>query len=343
MKIAMTHVDLPNESKGGVAFQAHYLANALVDRGHHVTMFTLSPSDADCRYHVHQFTIPPRLRRFKAFIFATYLARTDFSEFDILHTHGDNYLLWNRHPQIRTFHGSAQDEARSAVRLRRRLYQTVLAGLEPVSSWLADISVGVSRATQARIPGISMIIPCGVNTMHFSPGRKSIQPSLLFVGTVEGRKRGQFLTEVFMREVRPRFPYAELWMVSDRSVMGDGVINFGKISLETLSHLYQRAWLFCLPSTYEGFGVPYIEAMAAGTPVVATPNPGAQEVLRGGEYGLIADDAELGQHINQLLSDQSLRDTYARKGLDRAQSFTWSSIVTQYETLYHQLSASCSS
>jgi glycosyltransferase involved in cell wall biosynthesis len=339
MKIAMTHVDLPSESRGGVAFQAHYLANALVDRGHDVTMFTLSPRSADCRYHVHQYRIPPRIRQLKAFIFAAHLARTDFSGFDILHTHGDNYLLWNRHPQIRTFHGSAQDEARSAVRLRRRLYQTVLAGLEPLSSWLTDINVGVSRATQARIPAISTIIPCGVNTTHFSPGCKSAQPSLLFVGTVEGRKRGQFLAEVFVREVRPRFPNAELWMVSDRSIVAEGIVNLGKVSLETLSQLYQRAWLFCLPSTYEGFGVPYIEAMAAGTTVIATTNPGAQEVLRDGEYGLIVNDAELGQQINQLLKNHDLRDVYARKGLDRAQDFAWTNIVTQYETLYYHLSA----
>lgn len=63
MKIAMTHVDLPNESKGGVAFQAHYLANAIVDRGHDVTMFTFSPVYADCHYRVHQYPISPQLRR----------------------------------------------------------------------------------------------------------------------------------------------------------------------------------------------------------------------------------------------------------------------------------------
>ncbi|WAL59157.1 glycosyltransferase family 4 protein [Thermocoleostomius sinensis] len=338
MKIAMTHVDLPNEAKGGVAFQAHYLANALVDRGHDVTMFTLSSGDTDCRYRIHQYHLPSCFRRFKAFMFAVYLAKTDFSRFDVVHTHGDNYLLWNCHPQIRTFHGSAQDEARSAVRWQRRLYQSVLAGLEPFSVRWADISVGVSQATQSKIPAISTIIPCGVDTTYFRPGRKSMQPSLLFVGTVEGRKRGQYLANVFTQEVRPRFPNAELWMVSDRAVVGEGIVNLGKVSLEALSHLYQQAWLFCLPSTYEGFGVPYIEAMAAGTPVVATTNPGAQEVLQDGEYGLIVDETKLGQQINRLFQDPDLREVYARKGLNRVQAFSWSSIVTQYEILYRQLS-----
>jgi hypothetical protein len=78
MKIAMTHVDLPNESKGGVAFQAHYLANILVERGHDVTMFTFSPVYPDCRYSVHQYPISPQLRRLQAFVFAVHLAKTIF-------------------------------------------------------------------------------------------------------------------------------------------------------------------------------------------------------------------------------------------------------------------------
>lgn len=337
MKIAMTHVDLPNESRGGVAFQAHYLANALVDRGHSVTMFTFSPAYADCRYQVHQYGIRSQLRQFKAFIFAVRLASTNFSKFDIIHTHGDNYLLWGCHPQVRTFHGSAKDEAISAVRLRRRIYQSLLAKLEPVSAWIADSKVGVSEATQARIPAISTLIPCGVDTKHFTPGEKSEKPSILFVGTLAGRKRGQFLADVFIREVRSQFPNAELWAVSDRPLEGEGIVNFGKVSLETLCKLYQQAWIFCLPSTYEGFGVPYIEAMASGTAVIASPNPGAQEVLGNGAYGLIAKDGELGNQINQLLNSAELRQSYATKGVLRTQDFSWKQIAMQYETLYKNL------
>jgi len=337
MKIAMTHVDLPNESRGGVAFQAHYLANALVDRGHEVTMFTFSPVYADCRYQVHQYHLLSQWHRLKAFVFATRLASTNFDSFDIIHTHGDNYLLWGQHPQVRTFHGSAQDEARSAVRLRRRLYQTVLALLEPIGAWIADFNVGVSQATKFRIPAVSQLIPCGVDTRHFSPGTKTDQPTILFVGTVEGRKRGKFLADIFLKEVRDRFPQAELWMVADNPIAGEGIINFGKVSLEMLCSLYQRAWLFCLPSTYEGFGVPYLEAMASGTAVIATPNPGAQEVLDRGKYGLIVKDDELGDQINHLLSDEKLRHSYAQKGLQHVQEFSWQQIAMQYETIYTNL------
>ena len=55
---------------------------------------------------------------------------------------------------------------------------------------------------------------------------------------------------------------------------GAGITVLGRLDDEELAREYRAAWVFCLPSSYEGFGIPYAEAMASGTPVVATPNPG---------------------------------------------------------------------
>ncbi len=183
MKIAMTHVDLPNESKRGVAQQAHHMANTLVKRGHDVTMFSFSPAFADCLYQVHQYPKAPRFRKLSPFVFAAALAKTDFSDFDVIHTHGNNYLLWGRHPQVRTFNGSAIDEARSAVSLRHRLDQTANIALEDIGAKVADICIGISQATQKRIPAVSKIIACGVDLTYFPPGENAPQPTILFVGT----------------------------------------------------------------------------------------------------------------------------------------------------------------
>ena len=339
MKIAMTHVDLPNETKGGVAAQAHALANALSDRGHDVTMFTFSPAYADCRYLVHQFPQNRRIRRLASFQFASSLARTDFSGFDVLHTHGDNYLLGRTHPQVRTFHGSARDEAASAKTLRRRLYQSLVVHLEQRGAQVADLCVGVSEATRTRIPGVSQIVPCGVDTARFRPGSKSAHPVILFVGTTDGRKRGQFLADTFTREVSPLFPEAELWSVAEKPMEGHGIVNFGRVDFETLTDLFRRAWVFCLPSTYEGFGVPYIEAMASGTAVVASPNPGAREVLRDGKDGEIADDGHLGAALIALLGSPQARQALECAGPTRAADFSWQQVASQYETLYAGLAA----
>jgi glycosyltransferase involved in cell wall biosynthesis len=77
--------------------------------------------------------------------------------------------------------------------------------------------------------------------------------------------------------------------------------------------------------------------MAAGTSVVASPNPGAQEVLAEGKYGLIAKDTELGHQLNRLLSDEQLRRAYIEKGLIRAHEFSWEQVINKYENLYTQL------
>ena len=101
-----------------------------------------------------------------------------------------------------------------------------------------------------------------------------------------------------------------------------------------LARLYQQAWVFCLPSSYEGFGRPYIEAMAAGTPVVATRNPGADEVLDNGAYGLIVPDAELGEALCSLLSRADLRREYSERGFGRAKVYSWERVAEQYEVVY---------
>jgi len=337
MKIAMTHVDLPNESKGGVASQVHYFANMLTERGHDVTMFTFSPAYDQCRYHVHQYPRVSLLWRFKSFLFAARLAATDFSGFDVLHTNGDNYLIRSKYPHIRTFYGSAIDEAKTAITLRRRVYQRIIARLEDVGARVARVTVGISEATRSRIPSIKMIIPCGVDVTRFRPGPKVEKPVILFVGTTGGRKRGSLLAEIFTKEIRPCFPDAELWTVADIPMEGEGIINHGRVSLDELTSLYQRAWVFCLPSTYEGFGVPYIEALASGTAVVATPNPGAREVLEDGKYGIVVDDKQIGKAINSLLSDASRREAFATMGLLHAQKFSWETVVEQYERTYQDL------
>lgn len=340
MKIAITHVDLPNDTKGGVAHQVHYFANQLVLHGHDVTMFTFSEPFSDCNYKVFQISPPSKtLQKFWPFFFAIALAKVDFSNFELVHTNGDSYLISCSVPHLRTFYGSAQDEARTAVRLRRKIAQTIFAGLEQVNARVADLNVGISQTTQQRIPAVSDIIPCGVDLSNFRSGVKSENPTVLFVGTRYGRKRGELLADAFRKKIASAIPDAELWTVADEPMEGERIINFGRVSLEQLCELYQRAWVFCLPSSYEGFGVPYIEAMASGTAVVATENPGALEVLRNGEFGLVSADSDLGENIIKLLNDTSLRESYGLRGLGRAQSYSWKNVVNEYEKIYEKMLA----
>jgi glycosyltransferase involved in cell wall biosynthesis len=113
----------------------------------------------------------------------------------------------------------------------------------------------------------------------------------------------------------------------------------GRLTDVELADRYRRAWVFCLPSTYEGFGVPYIEAMASGLPVVATPNVGAREVLGDGRYGDLVDDAGLGPALVALLDDATRRAELEAAGLERSRDYDWPSVVSSYEAVYRELLA----
>jgi glycosyltransferase involved in cell wall biosynthesis len=140
--------------------------------------------------------------------------------------------------------------------------------------------------------------------------------------------------EQFSRVIRPALPEAKMWMVCGDAPQEPGVTVFGHVDEAKLADLYRRAWVFCLPSSYEGFGVPYIEAMASGTPVVATRNVGAVEVLDHGKFGVLVEPRDLGQEILCLLRDPDRREQLSKAGLCRARDFSWDSIVCQYERIY---------
>jgi len=336
LKIAIASNYLPSGSKIGVGYQVHALANALVGRGHEVTVFSQTGPSDDSLYDVS--VIRPR-RRLRTFAFAWDLRKVDFRGYDVLNAHGDDWFLWGcRRPRhVHTFHGSCLAEMLHIKGITQRMRMGALALCEYNSLLLPDETVAVSENTRRYIPFIRHVIPCGVDTDAFHPGEKSPQPAILFVGTMHGRKRGRMLLDVFRNTIRPKFPSAELWCVCDRpdGESDDGGVKWlGRINQESLTDLYRRAWVFCLPSTYEGFGVPYIEAMASGTAVVATRNVGALEVTAHGNFGVVSADDRLGDELLTLLNDSTRRRQLEQLGLQRSVDFSWSTITRAYEQLY---------
>jgi glycosyltransferase involved in cell wall biosynthesis len=129
-------------------------------------------------------------------------------------------------------------------------------------------------------------------------------------------------------------PDAQLWMVSDFCEPAEGVRWIQAPADEDLSAALSQSWVFCLPSTYEGFGIPYLEAMAHGAPVVSTPNLGAQMLLGGGRWGILAEDGDVGRRLIELLQDVSLRESLSRDGRVRAEDYNWDRIVESHEQAY---------
>ena len=174
-----------------------------------------------------------------------------------------------------------------------------------------------------------------MNRLH--PGTRAPDPTILFVGTYERRKRGKLLAEIFERQIRRQLPASQLWMVSEDAPEGEGVRVFGRISDDELAELYRQAWVFCLPSTYEGFGIPYVEAMASGCAVVSSPNPGSCRSDRRRPVRSPAEDDELGNAILHLLRNPLERDQMSKEAIVCASEFDLARVAADYERLYLEL------
>lgn len=349
MRIAVIQRFLPSRSHGGAGHFTHGLCNALVQRGHWVCVFSHDPSPLAAMYRVVTLPSPAgRIGRYLAPLgFPFQIAREDFSGFDLIHAQGDDTWIPRsaNPPVVRTLHGSAMAEAiHNGLRrlsIKRFLMHSYFYASELISDLRAARVVAVSKQTCRYYPRVHAVIPNGLDLDQFrpSPGAKSRCPSILFVGQMRSRKRGDLLLKVVRQNLRPRLPSLELWLVCPEKVAADGCRWFGPVDGPDLIRLYQQAWVFCLPSSYEGFGRPYLEAMAAGTPVVATENPGASEVLDRGRCGRVVPDAFLAEALHNLLVREDLRADYARKGLERAQQYSWAKVAPQYERMYEAVLA----
>ena len=112
----------------------------------------------------------------------------------------------------------------------------------------------------------------------------------------------------------------------------DQVIFTGKVPDNDLVGLYNSADLFIYPCLYAGFGLPPLEAMSCGTPVIASNNSSLPEVV--GDAGLLInpyDITEIADAINNIITDDDLRKNLIKKGLKRSKQFNWSK--SAYETL----------
>jgi glycosyltransferase involved in cell wall biosynthesis len=203
-------------------------------------------------------------------------------------------------------------------------------------------------------------IPCGVDArfqpVPDGPGRRAAlerygvkPPYLLYVGGINARKNIAGLFEAFAR-VRARHPGLELVVAGKRQwATGPidaaferlglaGAVRFtGYLDDADLPALYSAAEAFVFPSLYEGFGLPPLEAMACGAPVIASNASSLPEVV--GSAALLVDPHDSGAlaaAIERVLGDQPLRDDLRRRGLARAAQFGWARAAQETLAAYRQ-------
>ncbi|MPZ24052.1 MAG: glycosyltransferase [Dehalococcoidia bacterium] len=211
-----------------------------------------------------------------------------------------------------------------------------------------DLVITDSQAASAQVqehvgvpPDRMRVVYLGVDTEVFHP-RPHVPKranTVIFVGTTEDRKKGFFFMvqalAILRRDRDLRLivvdkPLDELWSAPDmidRHHVADSIEFTGRLSYEELAERYCSAEIAVVASTYEGFGLPAVEAAACGLPVVSTDGGSLPEVVADGETGIVVparDPRSLAAGIARLLDDPDLRTRMGSAGRRRVESrFTW--------------------
>ncbi len=118
------------------------------------------------------------------------------------------------------------------------------------------------------------------------------------------------------------------------------VVFTGFVSEEELPKWYNAADLFIYPCLYAGFGLPPLEAMACGTPVITSNLTSLPEVV--GDAGIMInpyDKKQLVEAIHRVLTDENLRENLIKKGLQKAKDFSWDKAAKETLTVYRKVAA----
>jgi glycosyltransferase involved in cell wall biosynthesis len=276
-------------------------------------------------------------------------------------------------PYVVTIHDLATllySEAGSGFRMQLRRYR-FRRGLER-----AACVVAVSDATKRDVENTVIVPPGRIRRIYNAPDsefaasasapnaeqngrileRYQIEyPYLLYAGNIRAHKNIPRLVEAFavLREQladHPQYRDLRLILIGDtiaqnsavrqavfRSRIGHLVRFLGFVPSDTLRCFYQSAAAFVFPSRYEGFGLPPLEAMACGTPVVTSGVSSLPEVV--GDAAMLVNPEnvfDIARGIREVLVDESMRRALIQKGFDQVARFSWRDTARQVLEIYRE-------
>jgi glycosyltransferase involved in cell wall biosynthesis len=267
-------------------------------------------------------------------------------------------------PVVTTIHDVAFRRFPELFPLKHRL---LLNALVPLAARQAAAIITGSEATKRDLTELMGVDPeritvtpyaadASYRPMDREEARRAVQarfgirgPYVLSVGVIQPRKNLARLVRAFNR-IADRVPHRlvlvgkegwaneELRAAVARSPEGRAPVFTGYVADADLPVLYAGADLFTYPSIYEGFGLPPLEAMACGTPVLTAGTSSLPEVV--GEAGVTVDpldEAAIARAMVALLDDEGRRSELAAAGVRRAAEFTWERTARETVTVYHRV------
>lgn len=281
--------------------------------------------------------------------------------FDVIHIHEPlvpglslTVLRLSRTMTVGTFHAFARPAMTSTSYLA---YASTYPFLRRYFRRLAG-RIAVSNAAYQFIsryfPGDYRIIPNGIDPQRFNPQIAPLSEfmddkwNILFVGRFERRKGAKYLLRA-IPAIREQHPNTRFIFVGEgrlrsgfqRFVERAGwpdVVFTGYVSDEDLPHYFASAHVFCAPATGgESMGIVLLEAMASGTPVVASNIAGYVSVVASGMDGLLTtprNSEELASAVSSLLENEPLRQRFIHAGLLKARDYAWPQIARRIMDYY---------
>jgi D-inositol-3-phosphate glycosyltransferase len=286
--------------------------------------------------------------------------------------------VWGGTPIVHMFHTLGEMKNRVARSPEERESETRIEGEKRVLR-RADRVIAATKAEETQLrflyradPRKITIIPPGVDVRHFYPipadeakqfiGLNPESRMVLYVGRIEPLKGVDTLIRAMSclkvqnlkrpvhlviiggePDASPQEMSAEmarLQKLCDELCMGGMVLFLGKRSQDTLPYYYSAAEVVVMPSHYESFGMVALEAMACGTPVIASQVGGLAYLVRDGETGFTVPDGDpdlLCQKLTALLGDPHLHETMSRRAAEYALSYAWEKITARIVEVYASL------
>jgi phosphatidylinositol alpha-mannosyltransferase len=353
---------------GGVQAHVRDLAEHLISLGHAVSVLTPvdDPDGADLPAHVvpagRAVPVPYNGSVARLVFGPLSMARTRRwlrdGGFDVLHVHEPTVpsvsmlaCLAADGPIVATFHTAT---ARSRA---LQVFGTALQpALEKVTGRIA-VSPAARRVVVEHLGGDAVLIPNGVDVSRFDgapplPGRGDA-PTVLFLGRMDESRKGLAVLLEALPELAALVPDVRLLVAGPGSVddvrqavpasLRSKVDLLGLVSEQDKPRVFASGTVYCAPNTHgESFGIVLVEAMSAGTPVVASDLEAFRRVLDDGAYGVLVpvrDAGALARALAALLQDGQRRADLSAAARLAVRSYDWSTVTRQVVEVYETVAS----